>query len=161
MRYPIAPALVFLVLLFAGCKKNGQDDSKNSNGGNGGPVCNLTTNTIQTPEGIFPIGIDTAYLSPNATWYTQWLVNDTVGVGVDFGMSTEPLAGEHMVTSDFGQLKLGNNRVFIQIFIGSKTYVAQEGTLDLSLSGITEFCQLNCKNQSGDIHRFSLKTTLK
>ncbi|QLH44226.1 MAG: hypothetical protein HWD58_00445 [Bacteroidota bacterium] len=120
-------------------------------------MCNLTTNTIQTPEGIFPIGIDTAYLSPNATWYTQWLVNDTVGVGVDFGMSTEPLAGEHIVTSDFGQLKLGNNRVFIQIFIGSKTYVAQEGTLDLSLSGITEFVNSIARIRAGIFIDLALK----
>lgn len=161
MRYLLELGCLVLLLVASGCKKKGQDDSNNSNGGNGGVVCYLTLNTIQTPEGIFPISLDTSYLSPNNTWYVQWLVNDTVGVGIDFSESTEPLSGDRSIISDFGQLDPGTNRAFVQVFVGSKTYVAQDGTLTVEQSNQLEFCQRDCKDQNGAIGRFSLKATLK
>lgn len=161
MRYFHQFGCLVLMLILLGCKKKGQGDSNNSNGGQGGVVCYLSLNTIQTPEGIFPISLDTSYLSPNNTWYVQWLVNDTVGVGIDFSENTEPLAGDRLIISDFGQLTPGTSKAFLQVFFGSKTFVAQEGTLSIEPNNSLEFCQRDCKDQNGAIKRFSLKATLK
>lgn len=151
--------LFLLVFFFVQCKKKG--DSANNNPQNTNPVCYLSPQTIQSPEGILAIQDDTAYLSPNSTYYCEFLHKDTLGVGIDFSGSDKPDSGKYMVVSDFSQMTGTEGKAYFQFYRGSQTFVAQSGEISIAANGQLEACKLKSKVFGGDLIEISLKTQLK
>ncbi|MBK8684881.1 MAG: hypothetical protein KBF25_09410 [Chitinophagaceae bacterium] len=151
--------LFLLLFFFIQCKKKG--DSTNNNTQNNTPVCYLSAQTIQSPDGILTIQDDTAYLSPNSTYYCEYVHNDTLGVGIDFSGSDKPDPGKYVIVSDFSQISGAEGRAYFQFYRGSQTFVAQSGEISIAANGQLEACKLKSKVFGGDLIEISLKTQLK
>ncbi|HAD34521.1 MAG TPA: hypothetical protein DCF44_08495, partial [Chitinophagaceae bacterium] len=132
---------LFLLLFFSiQCKKKGE--STNNNPQNNTPVCFLSAQTIQSPDGILTIQDDTTYLSPNSTYYCEYIHNDTLGVGIDFSGSNKPNPGKYIVVKDFSQIPGTEGRAYFQYYSGSQTYVAQSGEISITAYGQIDACKL-------------------
>lgn len=125
--------------------------------------CNLSANTLIKSDSVFQISSDTSYATLNNTYYCEFAINATKGIGIEFSGNVMASPGTFNITKSFTEILTVGTKVYITYYEDGNNYVAQSGELLLYQNGAEyriELCKILCKDSFGNEKLISIKVIL-
>lgn len=122
--------------------------------------CNLSANTFIKSDSVFQISSDTSYATLNNTYYCEFAINATKGIGIEFSGNTMATPGTFNITKTFTEILSASTKVYITYYEDGNNFVAQSGELLLYQNGANyriELCKIVCKDSFGNEKVISIK----
>lgn len=126
--------------------------------------CNLSANTLIKIDSVFQINSDTSYATLNNTYYCEFAINATKGIGIEFSGNVMATPGTFNITKSFSEILTAGTKVYITYYEDGNNFVAQSGELLLYQNGADyriELCKIVCKDSFGNEKLISIKANFK